>query len=221
MVRLRGVVFLVGLAGSGCVSTEKVSDPKSTEQETPRVEMSLEWQEVLHKDIVNIETQGNSFLEAAFNLYDLLLDESLSASQELVNSHLMAAGARYDELAKAILELKLHLNDPRIKAELPLSHAQGEAEYQILQELVERFPERKNPILTYDFQNSPTISAILFGRELDTDGASLQDIPKAHRDALRLLDQLRSTSSSLAQATLTVTDWVDVTKVKSGDVAHH
>ena len=220
LVTVRHVaVFVSIICASGCMSAGKSGSQVEAAALPAAKPVTVDWQEVLHTDMVRLEDAGNQFLEAAFNLYDLLLDDM--PGTDGINASLKVAASRYDDLAKMASELNRHLDDPAIKAELPLSHSQGEAEYATLRELLAKFPERKGPVPDYTLDGKIRVSQLVFGQRHEGPQSELRDIPAAHRDALELLDLLRAASSQLAQASLTVTDWVDIATVANPAMTHH
>ncbi len=218
-VSFRRVAVLVSLSSFGCVSAEKEQASASLPVSSTAV-TAVDWQQVLHDDVVQLENAGNQFLEASFNLYDLLLEDSATLSPA-VHSSLKEAAIKYDALAKSAAKLAQDLDNPAIKGELPLSHSQGEAEYAALRALVEKFPARRSAVVPYDGNGEVSVSQIVFGRDQGENRAELRDIPPAHRDALQLLDLLRDASNQLAQATLTVSDWVNTAQSGTSAMTHH
>lgn len=176
---------------------------------------AIDWQRVLMADVDAIEARGNAFLDVSFALYDHLLgqDEADGAAAKApkpdVAAAVKASADHYAKLVEAVDRLKADLDRAEVRAALPLKGDSGEQEFASIAELFRLYsfkPEAST--VTYDMAAGSSIVKVLFASEDLERDQLLTELPKAQRDALLLLDQLRRISSDLAFVSGTVTAWV-------------
>lgn len=200
---------LLGL--TGCISSgvEPLVEAPEPEEEDAIAEASADlepdaWRTLLTRDVMDVEAKGQQFLESSFKLYDQLLTE---AEKPVLETELATGRERFAELVRATRRLAEDLERPEVKEQLGLAGEEDLADLKRLTALFAAAPIDGSAPTT----ESESYTARLLGDAAPSPAAEpmpAEGLAQTERDALELLDRLRTVSQDLAFVSDTVSSWV-------------
>ncbi len=198
---------------TGCISSgvEPLVEASEPEEEAAIAEASADlepdaWRTLLTRDVMDVESKGQQFLESSFKLYDQLLTE---AEKPVLETELATGRERFAELVRATRRLAEDLERPEVKEQLGLA---GEEDLADLKRLTALFATAPIDVTVPATESkSATYTERLLGDaapSVAADPLPEEGLAQAERDALELLDRLRTVSRDLAFVSDTVSAWV-------------
>lgn len=206
-------IWLVGCMGNAAPTVADASDMLPADDDyDPELTLQLlekPWQRELSLEIGKLEDAAEAFIASSSDLYELLINDELGPIKKRmpqIDVALQQSAQRYTGLATEAEHLLQRLEQDDIRAVIATIPT-GTKDYQEVQDVLRRFRAEKGQIASYAAVQGRLMTSPPFSEAIPVD-PGMTSIASTQRDALALLDYLRSTSHALATVSSTVTQWI-------------